>query len=74
MSDDQNRIELIRMVLGKDVKPSTVYPACWHNPRRNMDVGQSEHAEHLDVGLIRHAKARHSLLGRLMGRLNRWLG
>ena len=35
MSDDQKRIELTRMVLGKDWEPRTNYPATWHSPRRH---------------------------------------
>ncbi len=35
MSDDQKRIELTRMVLGKDWEPRTTYPATWHSPRRH---------------------------------------
>ena len=35
MSDDQKRIELTRLVLGKDWEPRTNYPATWHSPRRH---------------------------------------
>ena len=34
MSDDQKRIELIRMVLGKAWEPHVPYPATFHNRRR----------------------------------------
>ncbi len=37
MSDDQKRIELTRLVLGKDWEPRTSYPATWHNPRRHEE-------------------------------------
>ena len=38
MSDDQKRIELTRQVLGKDWEPPTIYPATWHNPRRQDEA------------------------------------
>lgn len=47
MSDDQKRIELIRLVLGKDCEPPTIYPACWHNPRSHDESGVDPAAKQL---------------------------
>ncbi len=72
MEDDLKRIQLIRQVLGKDVKPPTVYPATWHNRRRHNDVGVSGDAEQLNMDPPGHAKPTQNPLGRAMDSIKQY--
>lgn len=70
MSDDPKRIELTRMVLGKDWAPRVQYPATFHNRRRANDVGGNRGGETRDAHPNQN-KPRKNLLNSLMGGLHR---
>lgn len=69
MSEDQQRIELIRMALGKDWEPHVGYPATFHSRRRSEGSDNKRCVENADT-MAGDTKPRQNLLSRLMGRLN----
>lgn len=70
MSDDQRRIEVIRIVLGKDWEPHVDYPATFHNRRPSEDLGDNRAIRKHDTHPC-HVKPSQNLLRRLMSRLDR---
>ena len=66
MSDDQKRIELTRMVLGKDWEPRAQYPATLHNRRRHDDACVDPNAGSVEVEQPEPVKRGQGLLGRLV--------
>lgn len=71
MSDDQKRIELTRMVLGKDWEPRVQYPATFHNRRRHDDASVGPDAGSVDAEQPEPVKQGQSLLGRLLALFRR---
>lgn len=71
MDDDSKRIELIRMVLGRDWEPPKQYPVTFHNRQSGANGNDQQVPELTRVDSPSQAKSLREFIGRQFSNLKR---